>query len=76
MTDLVAAGFFLLAAGLVVVFASFIWEARGEGGEAKGGAVVMMGPVPLLFGTDAKWASVAIALAVVLMLVYILGVLR
>ena len=76
MTDLVAAGFFLLAAGLVVVFASFLWGARGEGGEAKGGAVVMMGPVPLLFGTDAKWASVAIALAVVLMLVYILGVLR
>ncbi len=76
MTDLVTAGLFLIAAGLVVVFASFLSGDRREGGEVKGGAVVMIGPVPLVFGSDAKWASVAIALAVVLMLVYILGVLR
>ncbi|MDG6953240.1 MAG: DUF131 domain-containing protein [Nitrososphaerota archaeon] len=32
--------------------------------------------MPIVFGSDAKWASVAIALAAVLMLVYILGILR
>ena len=76
MADLVTAGLFLIAAGLVFVFASAFHGTRDEGGEVRGGAVVMIGPIPLVFGTDAKWASVAIALALVLMLVYVLGVLR
>ena len=36
----------------------------------------MLGPVPIVFGSDARWASIAIALALALMLVYILGALR
>lgn len=63
-------------AGLVVVFASSLVGARGGEGRVRGGAVVMLGPVPIVFGSDAKWASIAIALALVLMLVYILGALR
>ncbi|MDG6914211.1 MAG: DUF131 domain-containing protein [Nitrososphaerota archaeon] len=76
MIDIVVAGLVLIAAGVVIAFASSFSGASGEGGELKGGAVVMIGPIPLIFGTDAKWTGIAIALAVVLMLVYILGVLR
>lgn len=38
----------------------------------KGGGVVMIGPVPIIFGSDAKWASAAIGLAIVLILLYFL----
>ncbi len=37
----------------------------------KGGGVVMIGPLPLVFGTDKKYAIIAMLLAIVLMLLYI-----
>ncbi|MDG6900276.1 MAG: DUF131 domain-containing protein [Nitrososphaerota archaeon] len=76
MAELVIAGVFLIVAGLVFVCASSLLGARGEGGRVREGAVVMLGPVPIVFGSDARWASIAIALALALMLVYILGALR
>ncbi len=40
----------------------------GEGGKTsvKGGGVILIGPLPLIFGSDWKMAIVAIALAIVL----------
>ncbi len=37
----------------------------------KGGGVVMIGPLPVVFGTDKKYAIIAMILAIVLMLLYI-----
>jgi len=37
----------------------------------RGGGVVMIGPIPIIFGSDAKWASIAIGLAIVLVLLWI-----
>jgi uncharacterized protein (TIGR00304 family) len=75
MVDLVQAGFLLVLVGFVVLAASMLRSAKNGGGQVKGGGVVMIGPIPIIFGSDAKWASVAIALAIVLVLVYIFGVL-
>lgn len=44
----------------------------GAGPKVKGGGVVMIGPIPIIFGSDAKWATVAIILAIVLVLAYLL----
>ncbi len=41
-------------------------QGRKEGSVVKGGGVVMIGPVPIIFGSDMKWASVAIVLAIIL----------
>ncbi|MDG7008998.1 MAG: DUF131 domain-containing protein [Nitrososphaerota archaeon] len=49
--------------------AAVLSQSRGQGGEVKGGGVVMIGPIPIVFGSDAKWASAAIFLAIVLILV-------
>ncbi len=76
MTDLAAVGLLLIAMGLAAIFASALLGDEGGRQEVRGGGVVMIGPVPIVFGSDAKWASVAIALAAALMLVYILGILR
>jgi uncharacterized protein (TIGR00304 family) len=55
--DLALVGF-----GVVVVA---MLSSAGKG-EVKGGGVVLVGPIPIVFGTDAKWATAAILLAIVL----------
>lgn len=71
--DLVTAGLLLVIAGFAVVVVSMFSGAAGGKTEVKGGGVVMIGPIPVIFGSDAKWASVAVVLAIVLILVYLLG---
>ncbi len=71
MVDLVTAGLVLVLLGLGVVVISLLSEAKKSGAEVKGGGVVMIGPIPIIFGSDMKWASVAIALAIVLVLLWI-----
>ncbi|MDG6900753.1 MAG: DUF131 domain-containing protein [Nitrososphaerota archaeon] len=70
--DLVTAGLVLVIAGFAIVVVSMLWGGEGRT-EVKGGGVLMIGPIPVIFGSDAKWASVAIVLAIVLILVYLLG---
>jgi len=68
MVDLVLAGFLLVLVGFGVVVVAMLSQGRKEGGEVKGGGVVMIGPVPIIFGSDMKWASVAIVLAIILII--------
>ncbi len=44
-------------------------ETKGE--KIKGGGVIMIGPLPIVFGTDKKYALIAIILAIVLMMLAI-----
>ena len=70
--DLVTAGLLLIIAGFAVVMVSMFSRGGGTKAEVKGGGVIMIGPIPIIFGSDARWASVAIVLAIVLILVYFL----
>ncbi len=72
MVDVTSAGVVLILLGFAVVLLSIIPSARKTRGEVKGGGVVMIGPIPIVFGSDAKWASIAIVLAIVLMVISIL----
>ena len=48
-------------------------EKEGEGrAEVKGGGVIMIGPIPIIFGTDKKWTVLAMALAIVLIVLSLL----
>lgn len=49
----------------LVVLASLSGK-KEQKGRVQGGGVVMIGPIPVVFGSDAKWASIAIILAVIL----------
>lgn len=71
--DLAAAGTLVILTGaLVLVLAVALSQSGSEGDDghprrgARGGGVVMIGPIPIIFGSDAKWASVAMVLAIVL----------
>jgi len=41
-------------------------EEAGE--KVKGGSVILIGPIPIVFGTDRRYAIIAIILTIVLML--------
>ena len=69
-------GFFLVALG---VMRSAKESARPEGRgkeqeevKVKGGGVILIGPVPVVFGTDKRYALLLVVLAVVLMLLSII----
>jgi uncharacterized protein (TIGR00304 family) len=76
LVDLVTVGVAVILAGILLVFlAAFLGGRSEEPGDTKertevrGGGVVLIGPIPIIFGTDAKWASIAIVLAIILALV-------
>jgi len=66
MVDLVLAGVLLALTGFGVMVVAVLSQARREGAEVREGGVIMIGPVPIIFGSDMKWASVAIILAIIL----------
>jgi len=73
MLDLVTAGILLIFAGIVVVMVAIVLSAGRDGrSEVKGAGVVMIGPVPIVFGSDGKWVSIAIVLAIVLLVLGLL----
>ncbi len=80
MPDYSLLGLAIAAAGIaVIVFAAIVSSSRHEGdGEArvKGAGVVMVGPIPIIFGTDIRWTVVAIILAIVLLALGLLTTFR
>ncbi len=49
-------------------------ENKGEGAEIKGGAVVMIGPIPLVMGSDYRIALLMMLIAVVLMILWMVAI--
>ena len=70
MLDLVTTGVLLVFLGFGIIFIATILSSRtrSEKGEMKGAGVVMIGPIPIIFGSDAKWTSIVVVLAIALVL--------
>lgn len=82
---LITAGIILIFLGLfIVVFWTITHSVKTDGlvqeetnqsetkrEKIKGGGVIMIGPLPIVFGTDKKYALIAIILAIVLMMLAI-----
>lgn len=71
MVDLVEVGYVMVLLGLGVVAAAIL-QTKRRGSEVKGAGVVLIGPIPIAFGSDAKWVSLAIVLAIILMVIVLL----
>ena len=65
---LTLAGF---ALAIAAIFVAILRSARGTG-KVRGGGVVMIGLVPIVFGTDKESARILILLGIVLMIVLLL----
>jgi len=66
------AGLFLVIGGFVLAFVAVILLAirnRGTGGQTRGGGVLLIGPIPIVFGSDRESARTLMILAIVLIIV-------
>ncbi len=61
-------GIALILIGLLVVILAFLFRSTRTGGKAKiqAGGVVIIGPVPIVFGTDKKALKTVLILAITL----------
>jgi len=59
-------GFILIFVGIIL---SIIGGADVKGGNVEGGGVILIGPVPIAFGTSGKWVVIALILAIALMII-------
>jgi uncharacterized protein (TIGR00304 family) len=72
MVDIGLVGVLLILGGLVTIVAGIMLSSNTEERHVRGGGVVLVGPIPVAFGSDARWTSIAIVLAIVLVLTVLL----
>jgi len=69
------AGFALVLVGFVIVAVALFWlvlsgsrtrKVEGAEGKVRGGGIIIVGPVPIVFGTDKQSVKVLLVLAIVL----------
>ncbi len=66
---LVCIGFLVILAG-VFSMAYQAWKTGAEEKpEVRGGGIIMIGPIPIIFGTDAATLKILMLLAIVLMVI-------
>ena len=72
-----ALGIALIFAGIIVIIAAIIIaSAHGAGkGKVKASGVIMIGPIPIIFGTDKKSVKTVLALALALVIALIVAML-
>ncbi len=69
MLELILLGIVLIILGMFILMLS-LWRAGERRGEA--GGVVIVGPVPIVFGTSQRMAATVMVLAIVLTVVTLL----
>jgi len=66
-------GLLLVFLGMIIILVGMLYMALSSGGEVEGGGVVIIGPIPIVFGSNKKiaWTMLLVALAITVLL-YIL----
>ncbi|WP_297476738.1 DUF131 domain-containing protein [Thermococcus sp.] len=64
---LIGAGMALILVGFLLVFIGTLVAASSGSGDVEGGGVIMIGPIPIVFGTNRNAATLAMVLAIILM---------
>lgn len=71
---LILSGIALVFIGFLLIFIGTLVSAFGGEADVEGGGVIMIGPIPIVFGTG-RGVTIAMILAVVLMVLWIIGAL-
>ncbi|MCL5949774.1 MAG: DUF131 domain-containing protein [Candidatus Bathyarchaeota archaeon] len=69
-----AIGVALVILGIIIIVAAIILASMGSAKKSKvrGAGVIMIGPIPIIFGTDKKSVKAVLALALALTLVVLI----
>jgi len=67
---LIVAGVAMIFIGFLLVFIGTLMTATSGEADVEGGGVIMIGPIPIVFGTQ-RGATLAMILAIILMLLWI-----
>jgi uncharacterized protein (TIGR00304 family) len=72
-----ALGVALIVVGIIIIVAAIILASRGGEKKSKvsGAGVIMIGPIPIIFGTDKKSVKAVLALALALTIVVLIIIL-
>jgi len=64
-------GYILIIAGFAVIVLAVLSAVfhAGRGGRVQGGGIILIGPIPIVFGSDAKTVKSLVYLAIVLMVI-------
>jgi|Deesub1362A_J573_1020465.scaffolds.fasta_scaffold00012_241 uncharacterized membrane protein len=63
-------GFMLVVSGFILVFIGMVMLSRGRG---KGGGILLIGPIPIIWGSDReslKWIALIFALLIFIYIVF------
>ena len=71
---LVLMGMGLIVIGFMLIFLGTVMSASSGEANVESGGVIMIGPIPIVFGTN-RGVTLAMILAVLLMVLWIVGVL-
>ncbi len=66
MTDIIKYGIYLILVGFALVFIGTLLSAQNSGF----GGLIMIGPIPIAFGTSPEITVIAMVIGVLLMLVF------
>jgi uncharacterized protein (TIGR00304 family) len=68
-------GFVLVIIGFVLAFVAIVVAAvrtRGRPNSTRGGGVLLIGPIPIVFGTDRETAKLLMVLAILLIVIFLI----
>jgi len=70
--SLTSVGVVLIVVGFAFAALSLLTSPHKVGREVRGAGIVMVGPIPIVLGSDARWATLALVLAIVLTVLLVL----
>jgi uncharacterized protein (TIGR00304 family) len=72
VTLLYSLALILIVAGIIVILAVLLSLGKAENAKVKSAGVIMIGPIPIIFGSDKKSIKTVIALALALTIALII----
>lgn len=70
--NLASIGFLFVIVGFVLAFLAIILlavKSKGDPNRTRGGGILLIGPIPIIFGTDRESVKILVVLAIVLIVV-------
>jgi uncharacterized protein (TIGR00304 family) len=68
-------GFILIILGFIIAVIAVMllaFKGRGSAGQTRGGGILLIGPIPIIFGSDKNSVRVLVALAIVLIAIFLI----